>query len=304
MLLSILMTGCFTATAPPAGDAEALAARLDELETQLGDATGRIAALEAKIGAMEATIGDTQGNPSLATQLADATDALENLGSMIEVTDDGDLLIGHADYRGTLPLERSTDHDVIIAGANLFVVNGADSTATVNQRGNVILGYGEVGLDPAHSLEGWDEAADGLAEGRSGSHNLVIGPRHGYTAWGSVLVGSDNRADAVGAVVIGRRNLAKQYEDLDELHGAYGNLVTGADNRADGAPSGAVVGGNSNYVTGQNDAILGGSTNQPSADGNNRTYVGAHNAVEQGESFATVVGGGDSILYCDDSSYP
>lgn len=70
---------------------------------------------------------------------------------------------------------RSGD-DVIIEGANLYVRSGSGSTnGAVNGRGNLVVGYNEL---------------RGTGDDRSGSHNLVVGSQHNYSAYGGFVAGS------------------------------------------------------------------------------------------------------------------
>src|SRR5215510_2543918 len=59
------------------------------------------------------------------------------------------------------------EDEVVITGANLRIVNGLESTDTINGVGNLIVGYNEPPvLLPAN---------------RTGSHNLVVGNRNNFS---------------------------------------------------------------------------------------------------------------------------
>jgi hypothetical protein len=64
------------------------------------------------------------------------------------------------------------------SGANVQIVNGEGSTQTTNGGGNLIVGYDE---NPRQ-------------EPQTGSHDLVVGPEDGYTSYGAIVGGRDNRA--------------------------------------------------------------------------------------------------------------
>src|SRR5215471_2613117 len=64
---------------------------------------------------------------------------------------------------------RRDGDDVFITGANLHIVNGLGRTNTANRVGNLIVGYGE-------------ERGDG-SDDRSGSHNIVVGPKHNFSSF-------------------------------------------------------------------------------------------------------------------------
>ena len=116
----------------------------------------------------------------------------------------------------------AVNNTVLISGANLQVVSGGGSTdATVNGTGNIIIGYDE------------DNGDD-----KSGSHNLVVGKRHSYTAFGGIVVGYDHI-----------------------LSGSYGGVLGGAGNIASGFGS-TISGGQYNSATNTYCSVLGGYTNE------------------------------------------
>jgi hypothetical protein len=81
-----------------------------------------------------------------------------------------------AELEGKLGHVSVSGNDITISGANLYVNNGAGSTAgPVNGLGNVIIGYNET---------------SGSGDDRSGSHNLVVGSRNNYSSYGGLVAGT------------------------------------------------------------------------------------------------------------------
>lgn len=77
------------------------------------------------------------------------------------------------------------------SGMNVQVVNGSNSTESVNGTGNLIIGYNE--LQPFGDLY------------RSGSHMLVTGKYNNYLSYGGMVVGWLNTASGDSASVSGGR---------------------------------------------------------------------------------------------------
>jgi hypothetical protein len=83
-------------------------------------------------------------------------------------------------------------NDIIIEGANLHVRSGSGATdGPVNGLGNLIVGYNEPRGDGAD---------------RSGSHNLVVGSQHNYSAYGGLVAGFHNAVSGAFASVTGGQN--------------------------------------------------------------------------------------------------
>ncbi len=103
---------------------------------------------------------------------------------------------------------------VIFKGVNLHLRNNKGKTDYLNGLGNLIIGYDENYATPAP---------------RSGSHNLVIGPFHGFSAYGGLIAGFHNT-----------------------VSGNYASVSGGIANTASGTYS-AVSGGDYRSVSGQYD---------------------------------------------------
>jgi hypothetical protein len=124
-----------------------------------------------------------------------------------------------------------------LTGVNLQIVSGSGATnGPTNGTGNLIVGYNE-------KLEPRD---------RSGSHNLVIGPQHGYSSWGGLVSGFANVVSNEAATVVGG------FEN--EASGADSTVCGGQFNRAVGLDA-TVVGGRFNQADGLDTSVHGGACN-------------------------------------------
>jgi hypothetical protein len=119
-----------------------------------------------------------------------------------------------------------------VTGANLQIVSGSGKTnGPVNGAGNLIIGYddeAECGTELLFCAVG--------PRPHTGSHNLVLGTGQGYTSWGAILGGVDNRATAEGTFVLGDHN-----------------VVSG--------PGSSISGGFHGMASGIGDSISGGGAN-------------------------------------------
>jgi hypothetical protein len=114
----------------------------------------------------------------------------------------------------------STDGwDVVFERCNVYIQNGADTTGgfgNINGFGNLIIGYNRDRFPP-------DPPAP-----RGGSHNLVVGDQHSYSAWGGIV-------------------------------GGFNNTISG--------PEASVTGGHQNTASGQGASVSGGLSNRAEIDG-------------------------------------
>lgn len=125
---------------------------------------------------------------------------------------------------------------LLFTGMNLQVVNGEGNTATSNSRGNVIIGYNT----PEPS------AARGS---RTGSHYLVVGDNHSYTAYGGIVAGFRNTATGSRASVFG---------GTDNTASGLRASVFNGDNNTASSNYATVLGGRDNTASGIQSAVLGG----------------------------------------------
>jgi hypothetical protein len=185
------------------------------------------------------------------------------------------------------PINGLAGPHVILTGVNLHIRNGQPaqydpSTPTfdtksyaANGRGNLIVGYND------------DFGFDFINGARGGSHNIIVGDLHRFTASGGFLTGFANdvesNAGAIGggywnsafsfaaSVSGGTNNLA--VAQFSSVNGGYGNMadgdtasVAGGINNEAGGSYSAVSGGAGNAATGFASSVAGGSSQTASVD--------------------------------------
>jgi hypothetical protein len=156
--------------------------------------------------------------------------------------------------------------EVVIAGANLRLVNGLRATATTNGLGNLLVGYNE-----AREEENV----------RTGSHNVVVGQGHNFSSFGGLVVGRQNEISGAFAAVSGGFD--------NTASGASAAVSGGIFNRASGA-SAAVSGGFDNTASASASAVGGGQGN--TAGGESATVSGGHGNTASGHTAA--ISGGEA----------
>ena len=232
------------------------------------------AALRTRLDALEADLAATQAD------LAAANTTIATLQSDL-VTAQGDITINASDIanvqtspvfglEGILTVDHATTLDglapphVLFTGANVHVRSGSGTTNDedgLSGRGNLIVGYNEANTDPTD---------DTLFRG--GSHNLVVGRQHQYTAFGGFIAGQDNvvtgNAASVGG---GRDNTASGNQssvsggDTNTASGARSS-VSGGENNTASDDHASVSGGRDNVASGPEASVSGGSLNEASGD--------------------------------------
>jgi hypothetical protein len=131
---------------------------------------------------------------------------------------------------------------LLITGCNVHVRSGSTTTVDASNLGNLIIGYNE----PRNGTD---------TTNRAGSHTLIIGPGHKFTASGGFLAGFQNRVSADFASVSGGAgNIAS---------GAGASVSGGGGNTASGVQA-SVSGGGQNTVTGESASVSGGQQNMAS----------------------------------------
>lgn len=210
--------------------AAAVNANFSAVEVAVDDNAQRIAALEATIQTLQNTITSLQGR--LTT--VENNSALD-LDGIITVDSPGGL------------------QRVTFSGANVRIINGTGSTYGANNSvGNLVIGY----------------SANPTGKSRTGSHNIVVGDEHGYTANGGVVFGFSNTISARGATVTGGNTNTASGQD-SSVSGGEGNTASaggasvsgGRTNTASGAVS-SVTGGQSNSATAVAASVAGGAGNR------------------------------------------
>lgn len=111
--------------------------------------------------------------------------------------------------------------DVVFKNCNVHIRNGTGTTESTNGLGNLIIGYNEPHPDAEQVL-------------RTGSHNLIVGPRHEYTSFGGFVAGQENT-----------------------ISNWFASIPGGTDNVASGIGA-TVSGGAFNVVSGEFATVSGG----------------------------------------------
>jgi len=137
---------------------------------------------------------------------------------------------------------------IILTGANIHILSGSGQTVDNTGLGNLVIGYDE-DSDPSISKSDIDTA-------RTGSHNLVVGPLHRFTASGGMVAGRENFISGESATVTGgNQNTAS---------GVVSSVSGGGVNEASGDAS-SVTGGVTNNAVGNGSSVSGGADNQANA---------------------------------------
>jgi hypothetical protein len=139
------------------------------------------------------------------------------------------------------------------SGVNVQIVNGEGKTASVNGKGNLVLGYNE------------------KPRTQTGSHNLVLGEGQLYSSYGDILDGSLDVATGSFSEVFG-------YEDSvsgpwSSVTGGYRNGASGGESSVSGGAGNAaeafassVSGGEESHASGQWSSVGGGLHSKASAN--------------------------------------
>ena len=172
--------------------------------------------------------------------------------------------------------------DIFIEGANLHIQNGTDSTSgTPNGLGNLIVGY--------------DEARTSDSE-KTGSHNIVVGREHNYSAYGGLAAGYHNTiSGAYASVSGGQHNTASG--DYASISGGFlneassgGASVSGGLNNTANALTSSISGGNGNTAGELYSSVSGGAGNTASglyssvAGGLDNTATGGYASISGGRA--------------------
>ena len=157
---------------------------------------------------------------------------------------------------------------LLITGCNVHIRSGSGMTGDTTNLGNLIIGYNE----PRNTTD---------TTNRTGSHTLIIGPEHQFTASGGLLAGYRSTVTA----------------DFASVSGGQSNTASGF--------VASVSGGRQNTASGNVASVSGGALNTASANdasvsgGGANTASGAIASVSGGElntasGFAASVSGGKS----------
>jgi hypothetical protein len=174
----------------------------------------------------------------------------------------------------------SDSYDLYIDGCNVHIWNGTGQTNSINNRGNLIVGY--------------NEDDDGIPNNRGGSHNLIIGQEHTYSSYGGLVAGFSNSVTARNATVSGgERNVASALGASvsaglgNEASNRYASVSGGAGNVASGDRS-SIAGGDRNIASQLGATASGGSFNVASGY---LSHVSAGIGNEAWGAYSSVISG-------------
>ena len=254
----------------------ALADRLDTLETIVEDLVTANTELTTRVTDLETA------NTDLADSLGAAEGRIDDLESLVsELEDLVDGLLGAVDLSADVEALQATfdgvtrDGDTLLFdGMNVQVVNGTGTTdGEPNGIGNLIIGYNTV------LINGYN---------RSGSHYLVVGDEHDYTAFGGIVAGFSNIASGDWASVSGG--------PFNEASGDFASVSAGTFNTASGDYA-SVSGGSGNTASGDFAKVSAGFRN--TASGERASVSGGQLNVASG--FLSSILGGSGITVSDDN---
>lgn len=208
------------------------------------------------------------------------------------------------------PINSLSGPHVIFTGANVHIRSGLGSTngdpnnpeapvtqpsaVATNGLGNLIVGYNENLQRP-------------VPQPRTGSHNVVIGPGHGYDSFGGFVAGWGNAVLGASASVNGGAgNTASGLQasigggGSNRASGTHSFVAGGTGNRAIGLVS-TVSGGGGNTASGTASSVSGGSSS--TASGTASSVSGGISNTASG-SFSTVSGGSQNTAATTNSHVP
>ncbi|MDH5232891.1 MAG: hypothetical protein OEY38_22785 [Gammaproteobacteria bacterium] len=192
---------------------------------------------------------------------------------------------------GFLQLETNDDCKTVkVSNANLQVVNGLGATDSTNGCGNLILGYNESRVGSTHGSP--DNVSD---DQRSGSHNLVIGPRHNYTSFAGTVAGDQNSISGeYASISAGWLNVASGKHSslaggVSNVASGFASSISGGEQNEASGPLSSVSAGRMNKASGEISSVNGGASNQAETGA---SVLGGENNTASG-NFSCISGGSD-----------
>jgi hypothetical protein len=203
--------------------------------------------------------------------------------------------------------------NVIISGANVHIESGSGTTVDSTGLGNLVVGYDEDSMEPAT-----------IDVNRTGSHNLIVGPQHEFTASGGVVIGFANftganyagvtggECNTAGGALIPLKSCGSTLGASEgaNVSGGFGNSASGNDSSISGggfnqATNGdsSISGGAGNISSGTSSSVSGGAFNTAStpassvSGGQTNTASGFRSSVSGGENnvasgnYSSILGG-------------
>jgi uncharacterized coiled-coil protein SlyX len=249
-LVGVGFGNCDVRTPAPGTQREApVADRLAALEARLAQQDADIRVLKQGLAKAKATVSAMQGRMASVAAVSDLSPFVQVVPGVLN------------GLKGP---------HVIFSGCNVHIRDGsgftndvsADPTATggpLKGLGNLVIGYNEL------------RSVDAQTSGRSGSHNLIVGPGHQYSSFGGFVAGFENTISGPGASVSGGQN--------NTASGAFSSVTGGQANEASGL-SASVSGGGSNEASGKLSSVSGGGA--PGPDGGN-TASGDFSSISGGQ---------------------
>jgi len=225
-----------------------LLALITTLQGQVATLQTALTTANSKITTLQTALTAVQGNNALA------------LGSFVSVD--------------TAAENGLKGPNIVISGANVHIESGSGATVDTTGLGNLVVGYDEDSMEPST-----------IDVNRTGSHNLIIGPQHEFTASGGMIGGFANATLANYAGVIGGEcNIAggaltpltsctstPGASEGASVSGGFGNIASGGESSISGggfnqATNGdsSVSGGSGNISSGFSSSVSGGAVNTAS----------------------------------------
>jgi len=127
---------------------------------------------------------------------------------------------------------------LLITGCNVHIRSGSGMTGDASNLGNLFIGYNE----PRGSVQD--------TTNRTGSHTLIIGPEHQFTASGGLLAGVRNTVTGESASVSGGFSNTASTTNAS-VSGGGGNIASGF--------LASVSGGFGNIASGNSASVSGGN---------------------------------------------
>lgn len=187
--------------------------------------------------------------------------------------------------------------NLYFTGVNVHIRNGTGSTnsdaglgATVNELGNLIVGYNE--LRDSGNI-------------RSGSHNIILGSKNNYSSYGGLVAGYRNSIIKPYATITGGTN--------NTADGTYSSISGGLGNKATGDSS-SIIGGVRNRAIGLYSSISGGLANKAKGQaavvggGGYNSAEGEYSSISSGwrnttiGTYSSISGGGANIASGENTS--